>query len=56
MVGFLNCFSNCWFSESEVTLCTSFPPLMSDPVVCLPESKEFPDKRPLVLTDSLQGG
>lgn len=29
---------------------------MSDPVVCLPESKGFPDKRVLVLTESLQGG
>lgn len=29
---------------------------MSDPAVCLPESKEFPNKRGRVLTESLQGG
>lgn len=56
IVILLNCLSDCQFPESEVRLCIFFLPIVSDPVVCLPESKGFPDKRVLVLTESLQGG
>lgn len=56
IVILLNCFSDCQFPESEVRLCIFFLPIVSDPVVCLPESQGFPDKRVLVLTESLQGG
>lgn len=49
-----SCFSD---SSLNQRLCfASITGSMSDPTVCLPESKEFPNKRGLVLTESLQGG
>lgn len=55
MVILLKSFSDCQFPESEVVLCILLP-AVCDPVLYLPERKEFPDKRVLVLADSLQGG
>lgn len=55
MVILLKSISDCQFPESEVVLCI-FLPAVCDAVLCLPERKEFPDQRVLVLADSLQGG
>lgn len=56
MVILLNCFSNCQFLKSEVTICVLLLPAVSGPFVCLSESKEFTRKRVLFLAEFLQGG
>lgn len=53
-MSLFSCFSDS--SLNQRLCCSSITKSVSDPAVCLPESKEFPNKRGLVLTESLQGG